>query len=206
MPWRRPGFQLGLDIAAIQADQPEAIGAILGGHGITAWGDDLATSARRNSLEIIRTAEAYIAEHGRPEPFGPPSPGSSRCPAASAGARAAALFPVVRGLASTDRPQVGHSPTPTRSSTSWPASRAPAAGGARHVVPGPFPADEGPAAGPRPAAERVDRRQVVARLKRAPRRVPRDYRAYYERHATPDSPPMRGADPAIVLVPGVGHV
>ncbi len=31
-----------------------------------------------------------------------------------------------------------------------------------------------------------------------------DYRAYYERHAEPDSPPMRGADPAIVLVPGVG--
>lgn len=30
------------------------------------------------------------------------------------------------------------------------------------------------------------------------------YRAYYERHATPDSPGMRGADPAIVLVPGVG--
>jgi rhamnulose-1-phosphate aldolase/alcohol dehydrogenase len=31
-----------------------------------------------------------------------------------------------------------------------------------------------------------------------------DYRAYYERHATPVSPPMRGADPTIVLVPGVG--
>ena len=31
-----------------------------------------------------------------------------------------------------------------------------------------------------------------------------DYRSYYERHAEPDSPPMRGADPAIVLVPGVG--
>ena len=31
-----------------------------------------------------------------------------------------------------------------------------------------------------------------------------DYRAYYDRYATPDSPPMRGADPAIVLVPGVG--
>jgi rhamnulose-1-phosphate aldolase/alcohol dehydrogenase len=31
-----------------------------------------------------------------------------------------------------------------------------------------------------------------------------DYRAYYERHTTTDSPPMRGADPAIVLVPGVG--
>ena len=31
-----------------------------------------------------------------------------------------------------------------------------------------------------------------------------DYRAYYERHASADSPPMRGADPAIILVPGVG--
>ena len=40
VPWRRPGFQLGLDIAAIQRDHPEAIGVILGGHGITAWGDD----------------------------------------------------------------------------------------------------------------------------------------------------------------------
>ncbi len=39
VPWRRPGFQLGLDIAAIKAKNPEAIGCILGGHGITAWGD-----------------------------------------------------------------------------------------------------------------------------------------------------------------------
>ncbi|MET8299562.1 class II aldolase/adducin family protein, partial [Streptomyces sp. NPDC005180] len=39
VPWRRPGFQLGLDIAAVKAAHPEAIGCILGGHGITAWGD-----------------------------------------------------------------------------------------------------------------------------------------------------------------------
>ncbi len=31
-----------------------------------------------------------------------------------------------------------------------------------------------------------------------------DYQAYYDRHATADSPAMRGADPAIVLVPGIG--
>ena len=31
-----------------------------------------------------------------------------------------------------------------------------------------------------------------------------DYAAYYGRHAGPDSPAMRGADPVIVLVPGVG--
>ena len=38
VPWRRPGFQLGLDISAIKQANPQAIGCILGGHGITAWG------------------------------------------------------------------------------------------------------------------------------------------------------------------------
>ncbi|MEB0222660.1 hypothetical protein QN393_26510, partial [Pseudomonas sp. AB12(2023)] len=27
---------------------------------------------------------------------------------------------------------------------------------------------------------------------------------YYDRHATPESPAIRGADPLIVLIPGVG--
>ena len=69
VPWRRPGFQLGLDIAAIKAAHPEAIGVILGGHGITAWG---ATSdaCEANSLEIIRTAEAFLASGADAEPFG----------------------------------------------------------------------------------------------------------------------------------------
>jgi rhamnose utilization protein RhaD (predicted bifunctional aldolase and dehydrogenase) len=56
VPWRRPGFQLGLDIAAISSANPQAIGCILGGHGITAWGDTSA-AAEANSLEIIRSAE-----------------------------------------------------------------------------------------------------------------------------------------------------
>ena len=40
---------------------------------------------------------------------------------------------------------------------------------------------------------------------RPPRGVFRGgYAAYYHRHATADSPPMRGADPAIALVLGIG--
>lgn len=31
-----------------------------------------------------------------------------------------------------------------------------------------------------------------------------DYRSYFESHAEASSPPMRGADPAVVLVPGLG--
>ena len=64
VPWRRPGFQLGLDIAAVAAEHPEAIGVILGGHGITAWG---ATSeeCEANSLAIIADAQSYLDSHGR---------------------------------------------------------------------------------------------------------------------------------------------
>ena len=45
---------------------------------------------------------------------------------------------------------------------------------------------------------------MVARIRELHAAYREDYRAYYERNAEPDSPAMRGADPAIVLVPGVG--
>ena len=106
VPWRRPGFQLGLDIAAIAAANPQAIGCILGGHGITAWGGSSGECEAR-SLEIIRTAAEFIEANGRPDPFGPVIAGYEPLPAAQRRARAAALAPVIRGLVSTDRPQVG---------------------------------------------------------------------------------------------------
>src|SRR5436190_22221665 len=67
IPWRRPGFQLGLDIAAVARDNPQAIGVVLGGHGITAWGETSAECEAR-SLEIIATAQRYLEKHGSAEP------------------------------------------------------------------------------------------------------------------------------------------
>src|SRR5919106_4874955 len=94
VPWRRPGFQLGLDIAAIKAAHPEAVGCILGGHGITAWG---ATSeeCEANSLEIINGCEAFIAERGAADPFGARI--AEPLDAEARAERAAALAPVIRG-------------------------------------------------------------------------------------------------------------
>src|SRR5262249_44457356 len=91
----------------IQRDHPGAIGTILGGHGITAWGET-SDACEAASLELIRTAERYLAEHGRPHPFGPVIDGYEPLPDEARRERAAALLPVVRGLASPDRAQVGH--------------------------------------------------------------------------------------------------
>ncbi|GLW31864.1 bifunctional aldolase/short-chain dehydrogenase [Actinoplanes regularis] len=198
--WRRPGFQLGLDLAAAARANPQAIGVILGGHGITAWG---ATSddCEANSREIIDTAAAYIAEHGRSAPFGATT--NPALPDDVRGKRAAALFPVIRGLASTDRPQVGHFTDSDVVLDFVGAERLAELAALGTSCPDhflrtkvkPLVLDTAPDA---PLERVTDRLKELHEAYRA------DYRAYYERHATADSPAIRGADPAIVLVPGVG--
>jgi rhamnulose-1-phosphate aldolase/alcohol dehydrogenase len=202
VPWRRPGFQLGLDIAAIAAAHPQAIGVVLGGHGITAWG---ATSqeCEARSLEIIRTAAEFIATRGRPEPFGPVISGYDPLPGAQRHARAAALAPVIRGLASTDRPQVGHYTDADVvldfvSRTEHPRLAALGTSCPDHFL----RTKVRPMVLDLPPDAPLD--QVTARLRELHAAYRADYAAYYQRHAGPDSPPMRGADPAIVLVPGIG--
>ncbi|GIF01492.1 bifunctional aldolase/short-chain dehydrogenase [Paractinoplanes rishiriensis] len=200
VPWRRPGFQLGLDIAAVQRANPQAIGVILGGHGITAWG---ATSAEceANSLEIIKTAADYLASHGNREPFGAAVHRSLG--EAERRERAAALFPVLRGLASTDRAQVGHYTDADVVLDFVNSARMPELAALGTSCPDhflrtkvkPLVVDTAPDA---PLED------VVARVKELHAAYRDDYRGYYERNAAPDSPAMRGADPAIVLVPGVG--
>ncbi len=203
VPWRRPGFQLGLDIAAIAAANPQAIGVVLGGHGITAWG---ATSEQCEvrSLEIIRTAAQYIAENAASRIRSARSlPEYAPLPEAARHARAAELAPVVRGLASTDRPQAGHYTDATPCWTSWPG---PSTRGWPRWAPPARTTSCAPRSARWCSTCRRTRRwpSVPARLKELHQAYREDYAAYYERHATPDSPPMRGADPAIVLVPGVG--
>ncbi len=202
MPWRRPGFQLGLDIAAIKAANPQAIGCILGGHGITAWGDT-SEEAQARSLEIIAAAEEFIDSNGKDQPFGAPLDGFGALPEEQRRAKAAALAPFIRGLASTDRPQVGHFTDTAPVLEFLTGSELSRLADLGTSCPDHFlrtkvkpmvldlPAD----------ASIEDCKERLAELHHAYRA---DYAAYYERHATAESPAMRGADPAIVLVPGVG--
>ncbi|AXJ11788.1 bifunctional rhamnulose-1-phosphate aldolase/short-chain dehydrogenase [Arthrobacter sp. PM3] len=202
VPWRRPGFQLGLDIAAIKDANPHAVGTILGGHGITAWG---ATSeeAEANSLWIIEQAETYIRQNGKAEPFGPKLPGYAALPEAGRRAKAAALAPVIRGLASTDKPQLGHFSDAPAVLEFLESAEHPRLGALGTSCPDHFLRTKvKPLVLDLPAGAPIE--DSVARLKELHAAYREDYQAYYDRHATPDSPALRGADPAIVLVPGVG--
>ena len=112
---RRPGrlgavaasrFQLGLDIAAIKRRTRRRSAASSAGTA-SPRGARPATSARRTRSRSSAPPRSSSPSAAAPDPFGPVG-GTSRCRRPSAGARAAALAPVIRGLASTDRPQVGH--------------------------------------------------------------------------------------------------
>ncbi len=202
VPWRRPGFQLGLDIAAVKEANPQAIGCVLGGHGITAWGAT-AEECERNSLHIIRRAEEFLAERGKAEPFGPAIEGYAALGDAERRERAAALAPVIRSIASQDRPQVGHF-TDSEVVLDFLAS----AEHPRLAALGTSCPDHFLRTKVRPLVldlpPTADLDEAIARLKELHAEYRDEYAAYYQRHADADSPAMRGADPAIVLIPGVG--
>jgi rhamnulose-1-phosphate aldolase/alcohol dehydrogenase len=200
--WRRPGFQLGIDMAKIANENPTAKGCILGGHGLTTWGVT-SKECEERSVEAITKAEEFIRTKGKKDPFGsvvdkykPLSEGKRK-------ERAAELAPHLRGIASRDARMVGHFTDAevildfTQSADLFKLA-ALGTSCPDHFLRtkiSPMVLDTAPDA---PLEEVLVR---VAELHENYREI---YANYYARHATKDSPAMRGADPAIILVPGIG--
>jgi len=202
VPWRRPGFELALRIERIHDSCPGLKGVVLGGHGLTTWGQT-SQECERNSLDLIRRAEEFISSQGRPEPLGGLRQGFGPLPERERKLRAAALAPVLRELASSERPVIGHwidsepmldfiarqaAPRVVRLGTSCPD----------HLI----RTKVRPLLLDLPTDTPLE--ALIARLRELHREYRAEYLAYYERYADDTTPPMRGADPAIFLVPGVG--
>jgi rhamnulose-1-phosphate aldolase/alcohol dehydrogenase len=204
VPWRRPGFELGLRIRGLHRANPGLRGVVLGGHGLTTWADT-ASDCQATSLAAIARAERFLARHGRPDPFGPVRPGFEPLADEARRERAAQLAPHVRGLCSTDRRVVGRftdDPTVLDLLAREAAERLVPLGTS---CPDHFLRTKvRPLLVDLPAGAPLD--DLTARLRELHDAYRKDYAAYYERHAAADgsTPAMRGADPVIVLVPGVG--
>jgi rhamnulose-1-phosphate aldolase/alcohol dehydrogenase len=202
VPWRRPGFQLGLDIAKLQEENPQAIGCILGGHGITAWGRT-SSESEANSLEIIRKTEQFILANGKNNPFGAQKVEFKALGEVERKVKAAELAPFIRGLASTDKPQVGHF-NDSELVLEFMASEKLADLGAKGTsCPDHFLRTKvKPLILDLPSHATIQEQKERLKSLHADYRV--DYANYYDAYASADSPKMRGSDPAIVLIPGVG--
>lgn len=202
VPWRRPGFQLGLDIALIKEKNPQAVGVILGGHGITAWGDS-SEECEANSLWIIRTAEKYIKTHGSAEPFGKTVPTRKPLSAKARKQWASLLAPVLRGVASTDRRMVGSFTDSAIVHEFLSSEKLYSLARLGTSCPDHFLRTK-----VRPMVVDIDfdasLDTIQRTIGRAHEKYRQDYARYYSRFADDSSPAMRGADPLIILVPQIG--
>lgn len=200
--WRRPGFELGLDMAKIQKDHPKAIGCILGGHGLTVWADTSAECEKR-SLEVIKKAEDYILTHGKPDSLGQTRPAFIGLPESGRHEKAAQIAPMLRGLASTDARMVGHY---TDSEVVLDFMAREKLGDLSELgtsCPDHFLRTKiRPLTVDMPSKTAVE--DIVTELKAGHDVYRNRYAEYYRKYATPTSPAIRGADPTVVLVPGVG--
>lgn len=201
VPWKRPGWELGRALSTL-AEDPMIIGAVLGGHGLTSWGETSAQVEER-SLRLIADARQYLEANSIAEPFGQARADRLALEISERQAKASALFPHLRRLASTDHRTVGHFNDSEPVLDFISRDRA-----AELVLQGTSCPDHflrtkiRPLIIDLPASASLD--ELVERAGVLHLEYREEYRAYYQRHAAPDSPAMRGADPAIFLVPGLG--
>ena len=202
LPWRRPGFDLGLALREFQRAHPDAIGAVMGGHGVICWGD-ASEECERRSLDVVARADSFLAARGHDAPFGAVRVEYRARDEQARRRDAAALGPVVRGIAGSEVHVVG-SFTDAPVVLDFLASEA----APRLAQLGTSCPDHFLRTKVRPLYLDVPSdapfETKVARLCELHAQYRADYRAYYTAYADESSPPMRAADPAIVLVPGVG--
>ena len=202
LPWKKPGYELGLWLEKLAVETPGMRGAVLESHGLFTWADD-AKDCYLTTLEVINTAAAWLA--GRTEGVAPF--GGQKRPSLDADARrtvAARLMPVIRGLISQDRHKVGHFDdrphvlefvgsqmldTLAPMGTSCPDHFL------RTKI-APLVVDFDPA--------NPDIEATVASLSPAIAAYREGYAAYYDRCKHEDSPALRDPNAVVYLVPGVG--
>jgi rhamnulose-1-phosphate aldolase/alcohol dehydrogenase len=204
LPWKRPGYELGLWLEAFCRENPDARGVVLEAHGLFTWADD-AKACYATTLDVINRAIAHFERATASVPafggqlFAP-------LPAEQRRSVAARLMPSIRGLVSGGRHMVGH----------FDDGDAVLAfvGGAemeRLAALGTSCPDHFLRTKIRPLVVPFDQatRDVdgaIAALPAAVERYRADYAAYYARCRHPDSPAMRDPNAVVYLVPGVGMI
>jgi rhamnulose-1-phosphate aldolase/alcohol dehydrogenase len=202
LPWKRPGFELGLWLERFCAENPEAAGVVLESHGLFTWGED-AKGCYETTLGVINRAIEWL--EGRTA--GRPAFGGARHRALPAEERrrvAARLMPAIRGMVSGSARMVGHFDDQEAvlefvNARDMAALAALGTSCPDHFLRTkirPLVVDFDPAA--------PDVEAALAGLRRAVEGYRADYAAYYARCRRPDSPAMRDPNPVVFLVPGVG--
>ncbi|KGJ02724.1 rhamnulose-1-phosphate aldolase/alcohol dehydrogenase [Paracoccus halophilus] len=204
LPWKKPGYELGLWLEKFATENPDAKGCVLESHGLFTWDDD-AKGCYLTTLDIINKAAAWLEA----KTAGKPAFGGEKRPTLPEQQRrevAAKLMPVIRGLVSKDRHKVGHfddqqavlefvgsqmledlAPLGTSCPDHFLRTKI-----------RPLVVDFDPA--------NPDLDATIAGLADAVSAYRDDYKAYYDRCKHSDSPALRDPNAVVYLIPGVGMI
>ena len=108
MPWLRPGYELGQQLAAYDAAHPGLRGIVLGGHGLFSWGDT-SKACYENTVDLIERAQRWLQAERAARQVA--AFGGTRFESLDESVRdttLARVLPVLRGLAATGSPKLLH--------------------------------------------------------------------------------------------------
>lgn len=204
LPWKRPGYELGLWLEKFCRENPDADGVVLESHGLFTWADT-AKDCYDTTIDVINRATAWLDERMANVPaFGGAK--HKTLDAAGRHAVAARLMPAIRGFVSGNQHMVGHfndSPAVLEFVNAQNMEPLAALGTScpDHFLRTkirPLVVDFDP------ATNNFD--EVLAGLPAQIEAYRADYTAYYERCRHDDSPTLRDPNAVVYLVPGVGMI
>jgi rhamnulose-1-phosphate aldolase/alcohol dehydrogenase len=105
--WKKPGFELGLQLKECLDANPGIRGIMLGSHGLFTWGDT-AYESYMNTLEVIERCAEYIEDSIAKQTAVFGGEKIQSLPQEQRLAKAAALAPVLRGFCSSQTKMIGH--------------------------------------------------------------------------------------------------
>ena len=204
LPWKRPGYELGLWLGKFCQENPQARGVILGSHGLFTWADT-AEDCYAITLEIINKAITWLAHKTE----GMKAFGGSRHTSLSADQRqqvAQRLMPEIRSLISDRQYQTGHFDDSDTVLEFVNSKQMPELAALGTSCPDHFLRTK-----IRPLIVNFDpsvndTAATVNTLPEALEQYRKDYAGYYKRCKHSDSPAMRDANPVVYLVPGAGMI
>ena len=194
LPWKRPGFELGLWLEKFCLENPKAKGAILESHGLFTWGDT-PQECYETTLATINKADAWlIAQTKGKDAFG--GAVSKSLPEGERRAKAAAIMPRIRGLISGEHHMVGHFDDSAAVLEFVNSKNLKPLGALGTSCPDHF------------LRTKICPLVVEdeAKFPEAVEAYRKNYAAYYNACKHPNSPAMRDANPVVFLIPQVGMI
>ena len=197
LPWKRPGYTLGVMLHEYVKANPRVEGVMLAGHGIICWAQS-SQACYEHTIALIADAAIYLNSRlaGKPA-FG----GAAIAVSSERSAVASDLMPRLRGLMTGTRRKVGHFSDDAETlefvnSANFEQLAALGTSCPDHFL-----------------------RTKIAPLTLDPAKLCEDsylagklaayrdlYTEYYQRCRRANSPAMRDPNPVVVLVPGVGRI